>query len=323
MDHNGSSPGKVVMKGIAGRSTLVAAALCAGCALLEPADEGLMRVLAPSAKVELVRDNFAFAEGPLPTADGGLLFTDYRADRIWRLDPKGDLSVFRDKTNMANGLAFMPNGDLVAVEYKARRISVSAPDGRNVRDLTRGDGMRPLVGVNDAIADAKGGVYFTDPHDRPIVIGRKVFVYYLPPGQTRARVVDDTMIRPNGLALSPDGRMLYVADTVGHDVIAWDVQPDGSLANRRPFARLRGLKEGEDSGGDGVAVDRDGRLYVTSVPGVQVFSRRGEYLGTIRIPRRPTNVAFSGPGKQTLYITAREALYRIDTLVKGPDRLGK
>jgi gluconolactonase len=311
------------MRGIAACWSVAVAVLCAGCALLPPEEEGLMRVLAPSAKVDLVRDNFAFTEGPLPTSDGGLLFTDYRGDRIWRLDPKGTLSVFRDKTNMTNGIAFMPSGELLAVESKARRISVSAPDGRNVRDLTRGDGERPLVGVNDVIADAKGGVYFTDPHDGPIVVGRKVYVYYLPPGQSRARVVDDTMIRPNGLALSPDYKTLYVADTVGHDVIAWDVRPDGALANRRPFARLRGIKDGADSGGDGMAVDRDGRLYVTSVTGVQVFDRRGQYLGTIRVPRRPTNVAFSGAGKQTLYITAREGLYRIDTLVKGPDRLGK
>jgi gluconolactonase len=311
------------MRGIAALWSVAVAALCAGCALLPTEDEGLMRVLAPSARVDLVRDNFEFTEGPLPTSDGGLLFTDYRGDRIWRLDPQGKLSVFRDKTNMTNGIAFMPNGELLAVEYKARRLSVSAPDGKNVRDLTRGDGERPLVGVNDVIADGKGGVYFTDPHDRPIVVGRKVYVYYLPPGQSRARVVDDTMVRPNGLVLSPDGRTLYVADTVGHDVIAWDVRADGGLANRRPFARLRGIKEGEDSGGDGMAVDRDGRLYVTSVTGVQVFDRRGQYLGTIRVPRRPTNVAFSGPGKQTLYITAREGLYRIDTLVKGPDRLGK
>jgi gluconolactonase len=313
----------MVMRGIAGCWSVAVTALCAGCAIMPAEDEGLMRVLAPSAKVELVREDFAFTEGPLPTSDGGLLFTDYRGERIWRLDPKGTFSVFREKTNMTNGIAFMPNGELLAVEYKARRISVSAPDGKNVRDLTRGDGERPLVGVNDVIADARGGVYFTDPHDRPIVAGRKVYVYYLPPGQSRARIVDDTMIRPNGLALSPDGKTLYVADTVGHDVIAWDVRSDGSLANRRPYARLRGIKQGEDSGGDGMAVDRDGRLYVTSVPGVQVFDRAGRYLGTIRVPRRPTNVAFSGPGKQTLYITAREGLYRIDTLVKGPDRLGK
>ncbi|HUP94818.1 MAG TPA: SMP-30/gluconolactonase/LRE family protein, partial [Burkholderiales bacterium] len=145
----------------------------------------------------------------------------------------------------------------------------------------------------------------------------------LPPVAMHARVVDDSIVRPNGVMLSPDGRVLYVADTVGHDVIAFDIGPDGSLARRRAFARLRGIPANEDSGGDGLAVDRYGRLYVTSVPGVQVFDRHGEYLGTIAVPRRPTNVAFSGPGKSILYFTAREGLYRVRTLTQGPDRLGK
>ena len=102
------------MRGLAAVGVVAAAALSAGCAIA-PTEEGLMRVLAPSAKVDLVRENFAFTEGPLPTPDGGLLFTDYRGEKIWRLDAKGNLSVFRERTNMTNGIAFMPNGDLVAV----------------------------------------------------------------------------------------------------------------------------------------------------------------------------------------------------------------
>jgi gluconolactonase len=189
--------------------------------------------------------------------------------------------------------------------------------------LTRGDGANPLAAVNDVIVDAKGGVYFTDPNVRPIVPGRKVFVYYLPPGAKAARVVDDSMTRPNGLILTLDQRTLLVDDTVGHVVYAFDVMPDGTLANKRPFTRLRSIKEGEDSGADGMAIDREGRVYVTSVTGVQMFDRTGQYLGTIPVPRKPTNVAFSGPGKSTLYITAREGLYRVRTLTQGPDRPGK
>jgi sugar lactone lactonase YvrE len=158
---------------------------------------------------------------------------------------------------------------------------------------------------------------------RPIVPGRKVYVYYLAPGSRFAQVVDDTMVRPNGLALSLDGRTLYVCDTVGHDVFAFDIRADGRLEGRRVFATLRDIKAGDDSGADGMAIDRDGRVYVTTVRGVQMFSRTGEYLGTIPVPRRPTNVAFSGPGKGTLYITAREGLYRIRMLTRGPDRPGK
>lgn len=296
----------------------------AGCALEE---RGAMTVdlkgpVSPGAKVELVREGFVLTEGPLPMPDGGLLFTDLRASKIYRLDTSGRVAVFRDDTNETNGLAYTPRGDIVGAETGGKRLTVTAADGP-VRELTTGDGEKPLVAVNDVFADAKGGVYFTDPNVRPIVPGRKAYVYYLPPGSSRARVVDDTMIRPNGLILTLDGRTLLVDDTVGHDVFAFDVMPDGSLSGKRVFTRLRDIKAGEDSGGDGMAIDRDGRVYVTTVTGVQMFDRAGEYLGNIPVPRKPTNVAFSGPGKGTLYITAREGLYRIRMLARGPERLGK
>jgi gluconolactonase len=148
-------------------------------------------------------------------------------------------------------------------------------------------------------------------------------VYYLPPGATQAIMVDDTTTRPNGLTLTLDGRVLIVADTVEHDLYAWDVQPDGTLRNRRPFMRLRDIPDGKDSGGDGMAIDAEGRFYVTAITGVQVFDRTGQYLGNILVPQKPTNVAFSGPRKRVLYITAQTGLYRIPTLTEGPPRLGK
>jgi len=112
-------------------------------------------------------------------------------------------------------------------------------------------------------------------------------------------------------------------NTVSHTVAAFDVQADGTLRNKRPLVRLRGIPEGEDSGADGMAIDREERVYITTVPGVQVFDKTGQYLGTIPVARRPTNLAFAGPDKRTLYITAREGLYRVQTLTRGPERLGK
>lgn len=283
---------------------------------------GIPGVVAPGVELELVQEGFVFTEGPVGTADGGLLFTDYRASRIHRLDPGGKISVVHEQTNMANGLALTRSGDLVAAEAEAKRISMRGSDGRVV-ELTRGDGVRPLLAVNDLIVDAKGGIYFTDPGPRPVVPGRKAYVYYLPAGAARALVIDDQVVRPNGIAITPDGKTLIVDDTVGQFVFAYDRQPDGTVRNRRPLIQLRDIPAGEDSGADGVAVDRDGRVYVTTVTGVQVFDKASQYLGTIRVPRKATNVAFSGPGKRTLYITAREGLYRIQTLAQGPDRLGK
>jgi gluconolactonase len=276
----------------------------------------------PGERVQIVREDFVFTEAPVGTADEGLLFSDLRASRIYRLDASGVISLFRDQTNDTNGLALARNGDLLAAETGAKRISISSAGGP-IRELTRGDGATPLTAVNDLIVDDKGGVYFTDSAPGPLVPGRKVYVYYLPPGATQAFVVDDTIVRPNGLTLTLDGKRLLVDDTVGPIVFAFDVQPDGTLKNKRPFIRLRGISEGKDSGADGMAIDRDGRIYVTSVPGVQVFDKSGDHLGTIPIPRQPTNVAFAGMDKRTLYITAREGLYRVRTLTRGPARLGK
>ena len=307
------------------RNVLALLTLCcslSACVTARGPEADLSRVLAPAATVELVREGFVFTEGPVGLPDGSLLFSDARASLIYRLDPNGAISLFRSNTNETNGLALNRNGELLAAETAGRRISISNLGGPQ-RELTRGDGTRPLAAINDLIVDARGGVYFTDPHPRPIVPGRKVHVYYLAPLAKNARIVDDSIVRPNGLTLTLDGRTLLVADTVGADVLAFEVQRDGSLAKRRVFARLRDIAQGEDSGGDGMAIDRDGRVYVTSARGVQVFDREGSYLGTIAVPRRPTNVAFAGPGKSVLYITAREGLYRIRTLTRGPDRPGK
>ena len=305
-----------------GLAILSAVLTCVGCASVQT-QGGIPGVAAPGAEAELVREGYIFTEGPLGTADGGLYFTDLReANRIYRLDALGRISMFRENSNGTNGLAFTPNGDLVGAEGTGKRISRIGADGRST-ELTQGDGARALMAPNDLIVDAKGGVYFTDPGPRPVVPGRKAYVYYLPAGASKALVLDDGIVRPNGLILTLDGKTLIVADTVGDTLFAFDVQPDGGVANKRPFFRLRDIPQGEESGADGIALDRDGRIYVTTITGVQVFDRTGGYLGTIKVPRRPSNVAFSGPGKRTLYITAREGLYRLQTLTQGPERLGK
>jgi len=145
----------------------------------------------------------------------------------------------------------------------------------------------------------------------------------LPPGAKEPLIIDDKVARPNGLTLSTDGKTLIVDDTIGNTVFAYDVQADGTVANKRPFTELRDIPGGQESGADGLALDREGRIYITTVKGVQVFDRGGQYLGTIALARQPANVAFAGPDKRSLYITAREGLYRLRMLAQGPERLGK
>jgi len=283
---------------------------------------GLAGIVAPGTEPELVQEGFVFTEGPVGTPDGGLYFSDIRPNRIHLLDPAGKISLVHEQTNGANGLALTKDGGLLAAEGDGKRISRRSRDG-TVSTVTEGIEGKPLMAPNDLILDTKGGIYFTDPGPRPVVPGRICHVYYLPAGAKQPIVVDDQIARPNGLTLTRDGKTLIVDDTIGLAVFAYDVQADGSVKNKRTFVQLQGIPEGKESGADGMALDAAGRVYITTLPGIQVFDAGGQYLGTIKVPRQPANAAFGGPDKRTLYITAREGLYRLKTLAQGPDRLGK
>ena len=303
------------------------AALGVGAAVLTApalaqAPGGIPGILAPGVAVELVQEGFTFTEGPVGTADGGLYFSDIRTNQTFFLDPGGKITTVREHTNGANGLALTKDGELLFAEGDAKRITKRGKDGV-VATLTEGPPGKPLLAPNDLIVNARGGIYFTDPGPRPVVPGRPTYVYYLPAGAWQPVLVDGAVPRPNGLTLTNDGKTLIVDDTLGPTVFAYDVEPDGSVKNKRAFAQLRDIPAGAESGADGMAIDRFDRVYITTVTGVQVFDAKGQYLGTIKVGRQPANTAFAGPDKQTLYITAREGLYRITALAKGPDRLGK
>lgn len=309
------------------RCVIVALAAVAAVVLLAgsvraQSSSGIAGVVAPGVAPELVQEGFVFTEGPVGTSDGGLYFSDIRPNRIYHLDPSGKISLVREQTNGANGLALTRDGDLLAAEGDGKRISKRGRDG-TVTTVTEGITGKPFLSPNDVLVDASGGIYITDPGPRPVVPGRTAYVYYLPAGARQPIVIDDQIARPNGLTLTRDGKTLIVNDTLGPTVYAYNVQPDGSVKNKRAFAQLRDIPEGKESGADGMALDREDRLYVTTVAGVQVFDAGGKYLGTIKVPRQPANAGFAGPDKRMLYITAREGLYRINMLSQGPDRIGK
>jgi gluconolactonase len=303
---------------------LVVAALLAIASLpaLAQTPDGIPGVLAPGAVPELVQEGFVFTEGPVGTADGGLYFSDIRVSRTFYLDGSGKISVVRENTNGANGLALTRDGQLLFAEGDGKRITQRNKDG-NITTVTEGPTGVPLLAPNDLLVDPKGGIYFTDPGPRPVVPGRPTYVYYLPSGARQPILLDGSVARPNGLTLTGDGKTLIVDDTLNPTVFAYDVQPDGSVKNKRAFTQLRDVPAGSESGADGMAIDRDNRVYITTVTGVQVFDAKGQYLGTIKVGRQPANAAFAGPDKQTLYITAREGLYRVRMLAKGMDRVGK
>jgi gluconolactonase len=145
-------------------------------------------------------------------------------------------------------------------------------------------------------------------------------VYRIKPNGEVVRIAKD-IERPNGIQLSPDEKALYVANTAGEYVFAYDVAEDGSISGKRNFAKLEGYRKTDNgsfsSGADGLAIDAKGRLYVASTSGIQVFSTAGEALGIIPLPKAPQNLAFAGKDKNTLYVVGRGAAYRIAVLTPG------
>ena len=293
------------------------------CLAFGQSSSGIKDVVAENARPELVQEGFKFTEGPVGTVDGGLFFSDIMGpEKTYRLDPSGKVSVYRVGTDGTNGLALLRDGSLIGAEGTGKKISKDGPNG-SVQVLAGATTGVGLMAPNDLIADDKGGIYFTDPGPRPVEADRISYVYYLAPGTDQPQVVDKSIKRPNGLTLTNNGKTLIVDDTIGDTIFAFDIEKPGTVKNKRPFAKVHDVQPGQESGADGMAIDSQDRIYVATATGIQVFDAKGGYLGTIKVPRQPANCAFSGPGKRTLYITAREGLYKLTMLSQGPKRLGK
>jgi gluconolactonase len=294
-------------------------------AALTPAIAGVSDAGTP---IQLIREGFTGTEGPVVLPDGSLIFTETQANRVTRIAADGSTSTFLDNSNGSNGLGFTANGDLYAAQVLKPRVGIVYPaaHARTLADQYEG---KPFGRPNDLVVDRKGGVYFTDsgapprpagtpgPAGQPVVA--KPAVYHITPSGELQRVAAD-IERPNGIQLSPDEKVLYVADTAGEHVLAYDIAADGSVGARRNFAKLEGWRKtdtGTSSGADGLAVDASGRLYVASSAGIQVFSNKGEALGIIALPKAPQNLAFAGPDKKTLYVVGRGAAYKIALLAEG------
>jgi gluconolactonase len=307
-------------------SFVIPALLAIGCSapLSAQSSSGISGVVAAGVQPQLVQEGFVFTEGPVGAADGGLFFSDVRANKIYHLDPSGKITAVRENTAGANGLAFN-SGELYAAEGAGKLISRGNHNGRST-PVIENDARTMLEAPNDLIFDARGGIYFTDPGSGPMlpkVPGRFGKLYYAGTSAGQPPYpIDDKITRPNGLTLSIDYRMLLVDDTLGDTIWAYDVLPNAAIKNKRPFAKIPQLTDGE-SLADGMCIDKDGHVFVTTGAGIQVFDHKGKFLGVIKVPRQPANCAFAGPEKRTLYITAREGLYSLKTLTAGPLRAGK
>lgn len=278
--------------------------------------------IAPGATLEKLWGEGSFTEGPALAPDGAIVFSDI-GDRIMRFDPASRrVTTFREPSGRANGLIFDARGRLIAAEGAnsggGRRVSITEPDGV-VRTLADGYRGKRFNSPNDLAIDAKGRVYVSDPRyggDEPRELDDEA-VYRIDPDGTVTRL-ETTAKKPNGLAISPDGKTLYVADSGPSRsvLLALPLAPDGSVG------RPRVLKDfGNGRGIDGMTVATDGTIVASTgaglLSGVTFYAPDGVPLAFVATPEPPTNVEFGGPGRSTLYITAGKSLYRIETRLSG------
>jgi len=273
-------------------------------------------VVEPGAKVEKLAGDFGFTEGPTCDAEGNVFFTDQPNDRILKWSVDGKLSTFKHPAGRANGMYFDAKGNLIACADDKTALWSITPDGKETVILHEFDGKK-LCGPNDVWVAPDGAMYLTDPFyarpwwdykERPQDMEA---VYYLSPDRkTFKRVITDYQ-KPNGIIGTPDGKTLFVADIQGRKTYGYDIQPDGSLTNKRLAAAC---------GSDGMTIDNQGNLYLTSGYGVHVFDKSAKEIGVIPVAEMPANVCFGGKDKKTLFICARKGFYSVRMKYPGANQ---
>jgi len=277
------------------------------------------------SEIERVAGGFEFTEGPVWSPDGALLFSSPNTNAIYRFDPEHErVTVFRSKSGYdgvdigryhqpgSNGLVFSPDGLLTICQHGNRRVIRVNPHGDTTVLADRFDG-RQLNSPNDLVYRSDGTLYFTDPpfglpggFDDP---GKELpFSGVYAVGEGVVSLVTDELAGPNGIALSPDERWLYVGDWDPQHkaVMRYDIERGG------PGELLRDLTDepGEDAI-DGIEVDQTGRLYVCGPGGIWVLSPEGEKLELIELPEAAHNLAWGDADGRSLYVTAMTGIYRI------------
>jgi gluconolactonase len=242
-----------------------------------------------------IATGFTGGEGPVWSREGFLLFSDYDADRIYKYIPGKAPEVYRNASNGANGNTMDRQGRLYTCEYKSRRVTRTDRQGRIEVLADRFEGKR-FNAPNDIVVRRDGHVYFSDPLYTPLDHRELDFfgVYHITPnGQIEA--IARWKTRPNGVTLSPDGKILYVANTEEKSIHAFDLDRQGRASHDRiVIANL-------EAGADGIRTDRKGNLYL-AVHGVVVYSPDGRLLGKIHPPVNPRNIAFGDKDFKTLYM---------------------
>jgi gluconolactonase len=265
-----------------------------------------------TSSIEKLATDFKFTEGPAVDKDGNVYFSDIPNSNIWVWTITDSLKLFRENSNGSNGLYFDEHQNLLACEGYAGQISLTTSEG-NYKIIASEYEGKPFNSTNDLWPDKKGGVYFTDPQyggDLDNLNQGGMHVYYLNPDYKKITRVCNDLTRPNGIVGTADGKILYISDRGAGKTYQYKINDNGSLSDKNLII---------NQGSDGMTLDKDGNIYITTKDKsqVDVFSNEGKLLKTIEVPESPTNVCFGGKDRNELYITAQNSLYRVGLNTKG------
>jgi gluconolactonase len=308
-------------------------------------DPGLDALVPASAHIEKVADGFGFVEGPVwvhTSSPGFLIFSDIPANVINKWTPDGKVSVFLEKSGFSgsdpgdagfqlnnghaivtlygsNGVTIDKQGRVTYCTHGDRDVVRVEKDGKRTVLADRYEGKR-LNSPNDLVYKSDGSLYFTDPPfglrklaDDPKKELPFAGVYRWANG--KLQLLNKDFGAPNGIAFSPDEKILYVNDSFSKVYWRFDVQPDGTLANKKLLIDMSPSKE--DGVPDGIKIDQKGNLYGAGPGGVWVLTPEGKHLGTIKPPENPANLAWGDADAKTLYFTAVTGLYRLRVNIPG------
>ena len=303
---------------------------------VEVLDDSFLGLRLFSASVEQLHTGCRWSEGPVWFGDGRyLLWSDIPNDRILRWDDtSGAVSVFRQPSNFANGLARDRQGRLLACEHLTRRVTRTEYDGSITVLADRWQGKR-LNSPNDIVCASDGAVWFTDPlfgisghwEGEPAASETPWAVYRIDPATGELQRVIDDLAAPNGLAFSPDEKLLYVVESRAmphRKVWQYDVGPGGALSGKRLFVDAQG-----PGAYDGMAVDARGNVWCgfgsngapgvdpAGIDGVRVYDPSGRAIAHVHLPERCANLAFGGAKRNRLFMAASHSLYALYVNVQG------
>jgi sugar lactone lactonase YvrE/enterochelin esterase-like enzyme len=272
----------------------------------------MQELLIPGEGWKLVGEGYKFTEGPATNAKGEVFFNDVGASKTYKISAEGKPEEWLKDSAGGDGQRFGPDGQLYANATKDKQVVKYDDNGKKT---VIAEGFRG----NDLVVLANGAIYDTDPFETP---GNSKVYYISPNGEKK--VVDTGVKFANGITVSPDQTLLYVADSRTHWVYSYSIQAEGTLANKQKYYHLYQRDTDDDTGADGMRCDRDGRLWVATRAGLQVCDQAGRVNCIIPTPNgKIANLTFGGENMDVLYATCGDKVYSRKVKVKGANAFEK